>query len=203
MDELVILDFETTGLSPDYARVIEVGAILVKNSKIVAKVAQLMNPGIPIPYFITGITGITNSMVKGMPSPEEVMPKLKKFIGNKAIIAHNASFDQKFLIAEMDNIGKEIDNQFLCTMKLSRKLIPDAPNHKLTTLTSHLKLNIPKEQKAHRALNDVMSTFHLWMHMKKHVSQYLHTTPDIDLFLKLAQQPKNKISDFLNTYATT
>ncbi|HRA42556.1 MAG TPA: 3'-5' exonuclease, partial [Gammaproteobacteria bacterium] len=79
MDELVILDFETTGLSPNYARVIEVGAIIISGEKIVDKLSQLMYPGCSIPYFITDITGITNQMVKGQPSPEKFMPTLKKF----------------------------------------------------------------------------------------------------------------------------
>ena len=145
MDELVILDFETTGLSPNYARVIEVGAIIISGEKIVDKLSQLMYPGCSIPYFITGITGITNQMVKGQPSPEKFMPTLKKFIGARPILAHNASFDQKFLISEMENIGNRIDNKFLCTLKLARRLILDAPDYKLTTLTSHLKIKPLKE----------------------------------------------------------
>lgn len=200
MDELVILDFETTGLSPAYARVIEVGAVLVKSGKVVDKLSQLMDPGCPIPYFITDITGITNRMVKGKPTPEEVMHQLEKFVANRPIIAHNASFDQKFLLSEMENIGKKIDNKFLCTMKLSRRLIPHSPNYKLTTLISHLKIKLPEEHKAHRALNDVMSTFHIWMYMNKYVSDSINAIPNIDLFFKLQGQPKNKISQFMSKY---
>ena len=202
MEELVILDFETTGLSPTYARIIEVGAVLVRNSKIVDKLSQLMDPGCSIPYFITDLTGITNRMVKGKPTPEEVMPKLKKFVGNRTILAHNASFDQKFLISEMKNVGKKIDNKFLCTMKLSRRLIPDSPDYKLSTLISHLKIKVPKEQKAHRALSDVIRTYHVWEHMKKYVAESINTSPNIDLFVKLERHSKNKILHLLNKYAT-
>jgi DNA polymerase III subunit epsilon len=197
MKELVILDFETTGLSPAYARIIEVGAVLVRDSKIVEQFSELMDPGCSVPYFITEITGITNQMVKGKPSPEKVMPKLKKFIGNRPILAHNATFDQKFLISEMQNIGAKIDNTFLCTMKLSRRLIPDSPDYKLTTLVSHLNIKVPKDQKAHRALGDVLRTYHVWLHLKETVAESINATPDIDLFLKLEGQPKSKISDFL------
>jgi len=197
MDELVILDFETTGLSPTYARVIEVGAILVKNEAIVGKLSQLMDPGCFIPYFITDITGITNQMIRGKPSPEKFMPELKQFIGNRPILAHNASFDEKFLVSEMENIGKQIDNKFLCTLKLSRRLIPDSPNYKLSTLTSHLKVKLSKEHKAHRALNDVMSTFHVWMYLKEYVSKSINSSPCFELLSKLERQPKNKITDFL------
>lgn len=134
MDELVILDFETTGLSPMYARVIEVGAVIIRGSEIVDSLSQLMHPGHSIPYFITDITGITNQMVKGMPAPERFMPKLKKFIDDRPILAHNASFDQKFLMSEMENIGKHIDNEFLCTLKLARRLILDAPDLQINNL---------------------------------------------------------------------
>lgn len=200
MDKLVILDFETTGLSPTYARVIEVGAILIEGTKIVDELSQLMYPGCSIPSFITDITGITNKMVKGKPRPEEFMPKLKQFIGNRPILAHNAPFDQKFLISEMENIGTMVNNSFLCTLKLSRRLITNAPNYKLTTLISHLKIKPPAIQHAHRALYDVMSTFQLWLHMKKYVRNLINTSPDFDLFLKLERQPKSKIRQLLDKY---
>jgi DNA polymerase-3 subunit epsilon len=198
MDELVILDFETTGLSPTYARIIEVGAVLVKNGKIVGELSQLMDPGCYIPYFITDITGITNQMVKGKPTPEKFMPKLQKFIGDRPIVAHNASFDQKFLMAEMKNIGKSVNNPFLCTLKLSRRLITNAPNYKLSTLIAHLKIKLPKEHQAHRALHDVISTFHVWMFLRQYVSNYIKTMPSLDFFTKLEKHSKNKIAHFLD-----
>lgn len=197
MEELVILDFETTGLSPTYARIIEVAAVIIRDHEIVGEFSQLMFPGCAIPYFITQITGITNQMVRGQPSPEETMPRLKKFIENRPIFAHNAAFDQKFLLSEMQNVGNKIDNKFLCTLKLSRRLIPNAPDYKLTTLISHLNIKMPKEHQAHRALSDVMSTYHIWMHMKNHVSGYINKIPDIALFQAIERQPKNKITHFL------
>lgn len=200
MDEIVILDFETTGLSPSYARVIEVGAIIVKDHIVVDRVSQLLDPGCSIPYFITEITGITNQMVRGQPTPQHFMPKLKTFIGNRPILAHNASFDEKFLVSEMENIGNDINNLFLCTLKLARRLMPDAPNYKLSTLVSHLKIKIPKDHKAHRALNDVMMTLHIWLHLKKTVTDYIKTTADLELFQKLERHPKNTILKFLDNY---
>jgi DNA polymerase-3 subunit epsilon len=197
MEELVILDFETTGLSPSYARIIEVAAIVVRDQEIIGEFSQLMHPGCTIPFFITEITGITNQMLKGQPTPEDTMPKLKKFIANRPIFAHNAPFDQKFLVSEMENVGKKIDNKFLCTLKLSRRLIPNSPDFKLTTLISHLKIKMPKEHKAHRALSDVMSTYHVWMHMKNFVSESINKMPDIELFQAIERQPKNKIPHFL------
>lgn len=197
MDELVILDFETTGLSPDYARVIEVGAVIVKGTEVVDTLSQLMHPGCPIPYFITNITGITNQMVKGKPSPEAFMPKLKAFIGERPILAHNASFDQRFLVSEMENIGESMHNKFLCTLALARRLILDAPDYKLTTLTHHLKIKIPTGHQAHRALDDVMVTFGLWLHLKEYVSDYIQGSPDLHFFEKIMKEPKNTVSKLL------
>lgn len=194
-NEYIILDFETTGLSPDYARVIEVGAIVVKGKKVINTVSQLMDPGQSIPYFITDITGITNSMVRGQPTPEAFMPTLHKFIGNRPILAHNASFDKKFLLAEMDNIGKNIENTFLCTLKLARRLIL-APDYKLTTLISYLKLKIAKGHQAHRALHDVMATFELWLYIKQQVLARLvdlDVEPDLRFLTRLEKLPKNQI----------
>lgn len=179
------MDFETTGLSPDYARIIEVGAIVIRGTEIVDKLSQLMYPGCSIPYFITDITGVTNQIFKGKPTSERLMPTLKNFIGNRTVLAHNASFDQKFLALAMENIGKSINNKFLCTLKLARRLILDAPDYKLTTFTLHLKIKIPKDHKAHRALNDVMATFGVWLYMKKYVSDYIKTSPDLSFFVKL------------------
>jgi len=115
-EEVVILDFETTGLSANYERVIEVGAALVKGNKITKTFSELCYPGASIPYFITELTGITNAMLKGKPKPEKIMPKLHEFIGQRPILAHNASFDSQFLHAEMDRVGLEVVNPILCTM---------------------------------------------------------------------------------------
>jgi DNA polymerase-3 subunit epsilon len=202
MDELVVLDFETTGFSPDYARVIEVGAIIIKDDIVFDSFSQLMYPGGYIPYFITNITGITNKMVKGQPKPEEVMPKLKEFIGDRTILAHNANFDQRFLESEMKNIGVNISNKFLCTLNLARRFIPRAPNYKLTTLISHLKINIPEDYRAHRALHDVMMTFQIWLHIKNCVKNRINMTPNFDLLAKIEQRPKGKIFKLLDSYTT-
>lgn len=198
-NEFVILDFETTGLSPEYARVIEVGAVIIKGMEVIDTVSQLMHPGCSIPYFITNITGITNQMVRGQPTPEKFMPTLHQFIGNRPILAHNAIFDMKFLIAEMNNIGKKIDNPFLCTLKLARRLIT-SPDYKLTTLTSHLKLQVAKNHQSHRALHDVMATFQLWLHIKKLVTDRTIHEPDFNFYTKLEQQPKNTISKLFKQY---
>lgn len=203
VDELVILDFETTGLSPDYARVIEVGAIVLKDDIVVDTFSELMYPGSSIPHFITTITGITNQMVKGKPSPEKIMPKLKKFIGNRLIMCHNATFDQKFLISEMENIGEIIRNPFLCTLKLTRRLLPHAPDYKLTTLASYLKIKHAKDHQAHRALDDVMTTLQVWLHLKQVVTEHIKSAPTFDLLHKISQYPKSNSMKILQKHMSS
>jgi DNA polymerase III subunit epsilon len=97
MEPMVVLDFETTGLSPDEgARVTEVAAVIVQDGKILSRYQSLMNAGVHVPAFITDLTGISNAMVQSAPSSKEVMRELCDFVGPLQIVAHNASFDKKF-----------------------------------------------------------------------------------------------------------
>ena len=96
-----ILDFETTGFSSDYDRVIEIGVVKVKNNKIIKSFQEFVNPGLSISSAITSLTGITNNMVKNADKSSKVMHKLKSFVGDELIVAHNASFDSRFYQAEM------------------------------------------------------------------------------------------------------
>lgn len=163
-NEVAVLDFETTGLSSDYDRVIEVGALLIKNHKIIDEFVELMNPGVDLPYFITSLTGISSSMLKGKPKPERIMPKLVKFIEDRPIIAHNASFDKRFLMAELSRAKLAINNPFLCTMRLAKKLIPDANSYKLTDIADHVGIRV-NSKSSHRALFDVKVTAKLWKYL--------------------------------------
>ena len=85
--EFAVIDFETTGLSADYCRIIEVAAVIVKNGEVADSFVELMHPGCRLPFIITGLTGITDAMLKGKPKPEAVMPKLKDFIGDRHCVA--------------------------------------------------------------------------------------------------------------------
>ena len=115
-----ILDFETTGFSADYDRVIEVGVVKIQNNKIVDEFQEFINPGMHIDGTITKLTGITNAMVANADSSFKVMPRLKAFIGDGLIVAHNASFDSRFYKAEMARSGIDTRNNFLCIL-FSRK----------------------------------------------------------------------------------
>ncbi len=163
-DTVVVLDFETTGLSPDYGdRAIEIGAVKLVDGKPVDRFQQLMNPGRRINAFIENYTGITNGMLRGAPACDDVMAEFADFIDGYNLVAHNASFDGRFLDAEFERINCLQHEPFACSMLISRRVYPDAPNHKLGTLVRYRDL--PNDGTFHRALADAEMTAHLWLGM--------------------------------------
>ncbi|ACD90504.1 MAG: 3'-5' exonuclease [Chlorobium limicola] len=163
-DSVVVLDFETTGLSPQYGdRAIEIGAVLVEHGEIVDRFQKLMNPGFRISSFIEGYTGITNEMLKGQPCCEEVMAEFSGFIAGRNIVAHNASFDRRFLDFELKRAKRVYEGACCCSLLVSRRIYQDSPNHRLQTLVTHA--GIPETGSFHRALADAEMTALLWMSM--------------------------------------
>ena len=163
-DTVIVVDFETTGMSPDHGdRAIEVGAVKLEEGEVVDRFQCLMNPGIRINGFIEDFTGITNAMLKQAPPCEEVMDEFTDFIGDGNLVAHNASFDRRFLDAECCRISRNYKGDFACSMLTARRVYPDAPNHKLGTL---VELNcLPNDGTFHRVLADAEMTTHLWLGM--------------------------------------
>ena len=200
-DEIVILDFETTGLSIDDSRIIEVGAAIVKGDSIVNCFSVLCDPGFSLPGFITSLTGITNQMLKGQPTPEKVMEEFDGFIGDRPIIAHNASFDGRFLKAEMRRIGRDTNNPMLCSMLLARRLIHDTVDHKLGTLKRFLNYQEEVGHRDHRALDDVKVTAALWIYLRDLVKSLTGgEVLTFKQFQKLSRAPKNKVSEHIEKF---
>ena len=165
METLAVIDFETTGLSPqEGARATEIAAIVLQDGNIVRRYQSLMNAGVRIPYFITDLTGITNEMVRKAPPAAKVMQEVADFVGDLPLVAHNASFDRKFWEAELARVRRASQHAFACTMLTARRLYPTAPNHKLGTLAAFAHL--PDTGKAHRAMADAEMTAHLLCHME-------------------------------------
>ncbi|TDT63385.1 exonuclease domain-containing protein [Fonticella tunisiensis] len=160
-DEFVVLDFETTGLNPSTDKIIEVSILKYKNGVLIDEFQTLINPLIKIPPEITRITGISNNMVKDKPTIKEVLPLLIDFIGDLPIVAHNAPFDAKFLkYAVLYNLGEDmITNKFIDTVKVARKIYPNLPNHKLTTIKEYLDINL----NSHRAHDDTLVTAQIYL----------------------------------------
>jgi len=163
-DTVVVLDFETTGMSPDRGdRTIEVGAVKIEAGQVTGRFQSLMNPGIRINAFIENFTGISNQMVCEAPCCESVMREFSAFIDGHDLVAHNVSFDRRFLDAEFTRIGRRYSGGFACSMLAARRVYPEAPNHKLGTLVEYR--DIPTDGTFHRALADAEMTAGLWLGM--------------------------------------
>lgn len=153
MGPIAVIDFETTGMSPETGgRATEVAIVLLEDGQVVDRYQSLMNAGVWIPPFITQLTGITNAMVREAPPAAEVMREAARFVGDAPMVAHNASFDRKFWQGELARLELAAPQPFACTVLLSRRLYPQAPNHKLGTLVDFHGL--PRTGQAHRALAD-------------------------------------------------
>jgi len=198
---VIVFDFETTGLSPNYGdRAIEIGAVLIENNVITERFQSLMNPGFRISYFIESYTGISNQMVEAAPSCEEVMERFADFIGDYALVAHNASFDRKFLDSELEVIGKTRYNKIACSMLSARRVYPDAPNHKLGTLVHYC--GIYTDGTFHRALADAEMTGNLWVAMIDEIKGTFGINHvSFELMQKLSRISKAKAPAFLEKVA--
>jgi DNA polymerase III subunit epsilon len=155
MHPIAVIDFETTGLSPAIGdRATEIAIVLLEGTKVVARFQSLMNAGVRISPFIEDYTGISNEMVRSAPPAAEVMAQAARFVQDAPLVAHNASFDQRFWAAELGRLGgaARTDHVFACTMLLSRRLYPEAGSYRLGSLASFHA--IPPAGRAHRAMAD-------------------------------------------------
>ncbi|UGQ48494.1 3'-5' exonuclease [Massilia endophytica] len=168
---IVMLDFETTGLSPDMGdRITEVAALRIAEGRVVERFVSLVNCNVRIPPFITSLTGITQQMVDTAPPVEEVLPGLLDFIGSDALSAHNASFDEKFLKAESSRLGMAPAHLgTICSLKLSRRVFPKLPSYKLGKLSGQLGIRF--RSAAHRAESDAEVAAEVLLHIGRHIAQ--------------------------------
>ena len=147
----VVIDLETTGLKPESAKIIEIGAIRVVNGDVLDNMECFVHAA-EIPEYIEKMTGITSDMLKNGLDEKEAMPKLKEFIGNFPVVAHNVKFDLDFIRAACERSGIEWNDPLnFDTVKIAREKIPGMQSYKLENLLEHFQL--PHEH-LHRALND-------------------------------------------------
>ena len=200
--ELVVLDFETTGLLPAYDRTIEVAATLLVDHRPVKTFHQLMHPGTILPSFITSLTGITDAMPRGQPRPEEVMPRLQEFVRGLPIVAHNAAFDRGFLRAELARAGLRLESDFLCTMRLARRLAPGLPSYRLDALVDALQVRAPDARQFHRSLADVNHTVAVWQNLHARFTEHTGlVTPPVGMWSTLMRKPKKQVPKYLASLA--
>jgi DNA polymerase-3 subunit epsilon len=159
MKPIAVIDFETTGLSPAMGdRATEIAVVLLEGTRVVGRFQSLMNAGVRISSFIEDYTGISNDMIRAAPPAAQVMAEAARFVQDAPLVAHNASFDQRFWVAELGRLGAHArtDHSFACTMLLSRRLYPQAGSYRLGALASFHAL--PAAGRAHRALADAEVT---------------------------------------------
>ncbi len=197
-DTVVVLDFETTGLSPNNGdRAIEIGAVRLQDGDVVDRFQALMNPGRRISGFIEDYTGITNAMLNDAEPCGEVMHRFADFVGDFNMVAHNASFDKRFLDAELDLISRHYSGDFTCSLLAARRVFQEAPNHKLGTLVDYV--NLPSDGTFHRALYDAEMTAKVWMAMLATMrDQYALESIPFSLIQKLNKTPKKSVHKLLS-----
>jgi DNA polymerase III subunit epsilon len=162
----VVVDLETTGLSPRQGhRVIEIGAVAIENGAIAEEFSTLIDAGIPVPPVVQAIHGITDEMLAGQPTPEEVLPRFQGFIAGSVLVAHNAAFDIRFLRHEFARLNMGLPNRHVCTLEMSRLRLPRLPDHTLETIYLHLFPEAGLHRQNHRALDDARMTAKIWLKM--------------------------------------
>lgn len=150
-----IIDIETTGTSALTDKITEIAIIVHDGKKIIEEFVSLVNPECRIPYRITQITGINDAMVENAPKFYEIAKKIVQITENQIFVAHNVGFDYGFIRNEFKQLGYDFKREKLCTVRLSRKLMPGYRSYGLGSLCR--ELNIPNHDR-HRALGDAMAT---------------------------------------------
>jgi DNA polymerase-3 subunit epsilon len=202
-NSIAVIDFETTGLDAYSGdRPTEVAVVFVENGQVVDRYQRLINPGRPIPSFVTSLTGITDAMVRNAPSVGTVMSELHDKIGTIPLVAHNASFDRKFLDNELSRIGRRRRQDFICSMRVARRLLKNAPDYKLGTLVKHIGITVSTD--AHRALADAEMTAKLWLEMERALRKRLNRRDiPLSLLAKLQSVTIARADDYIREFSGT
>lgn len=203
MEAVAVIDFETTGLSPAQGdRATEIAVVILQDGKVVDRYQSLMNAGVRIPSFIQELTGISDAMIRSAPPAAEVMREVAAFIGDYPMVAHNASFDCKFWDAELARINQSRRQEFACSLLLSRRLLPQAPSHKLGALLKFANLAVAG--RAHRALADAEMAASLLVHLEDELrGRYKVRDVSHDLLRKIQSVPKAKLEQCLERHQQT
>ena len=151
-----VVDIETTGLDPEYDEIIELAAIKVSDGNVVETFSRLVKPENPIDEFIEELTGITNEMLKNQEPIKNVLPDFLRFVGDNLIVGHNVNFDINFIYDNsMEILSKPFQSDYLDTMRLARRVLPELPHHRLKDLVKEYNIEHDNE---HRALSDCAAT---------------------------------------------
>ena len=150
-----VVDIETTGSYAAANGITEIAIVIHDGVKVLDFYESLVNPHVPIPYFIERLTGITNAMVANAPSFEEIAGNVAALLTDKVFVAHNVNFDFSFVKYHLEHAGYTLNNKKLCTVRLSRKVLPGLNGYSLSKLTQQLQIN---HGQIHRAGGDALAT---------------------------------------------
>ncbi len=175
--EYVVIDIETTGLSPKYDDIIELSALKISDNKIIDEFSTLVKPTATfiddnlkecyVDDFITELTGITNDMLENAPEFTAVIKQFLTFIGENIIVGHNVNFDINFIYDRtLECVDIKFQNNYCDLLRISRILFPDFDNHKLSTLSKEFGI---EQEKAHRGSADCKTTFLCYEYCKSYV----------------------------------
>lgn len=191
-NDYVIIDIETTGLSPELDSIIEVAAQRYENGVKTDSFSSLVKPdniyedGTFVDKFIEELTGITNEMLSSAPDAKSVMQQYYDFIGDSVLIGHNVNFDINFIYDNfLEYISKPLANDYIDTMRLSRRAHPEEPRHRLKDLASRYGIDY---NFSHRALSDCEITQSCYENI---VADILNTYQSLDAFIEFCK-PKRK-----------
>ncbi len=157
----VVIDLETTGFDVNHAEIIDVGAVKVEGGVITETFSSLVDPGFFIPERVKRLTGITNAMLVGSPKITDVLPQLIDFISDSVVVGHHVSQDIKFINKYTKMYMRmKFRRPFICTLQLSRKLLPSLPKHSLKDVADYLGIEY---RRLHRALDDALVTAEVFL----------------------------------------
>lgn len=163
-DSFVAVDLETTGLNPSQERIIEIGAVKVKDGVICDTFDVFVNPERTLSSFITELTGITDEMLNGAPDILTALHQFLEFAGEEVLVGHHISFDYSFLKKNIVNIGENFEREGIDTLKIARECLPNLEKRSLTSLCAYYGI---ENAHAHRACEDAMATTQLYFRLKK------------------------------------
>jgi len=181
LKKFAVVDLETTGRSAVHHKIIEIAIILVDGDVIVETFHSFVNPETEIPYHISMLTGIHESMLKGAPKFYEIAKKIVHLLQDRIFVAHNVHFDFSFLRKEFSDLGFTLTGEKICTVREMRKHFPGLESYSLGKLTKHFGIS---HENKHRALSDAMATVHLLKKMREEQAQFETQTvlmpPELD-----------------------
>ncbi len=182
--DYTVIDIETTGLEPRYDEIIEISCIKYRNDAEIEKYHSLVKPecrwsdGSILTDFISNLTGITDDMLYNAPSFKDIADDIHNFIKNEVLVGHNIKFDISFLRESFlsndkiydceNNTVIDMSNDYVDTLRLSRKLFPALNSHKLIDLALYFDLVQP----THRSMDDCITTHQLFMYLKKYIKEH-------------------------------